>query len=132
MREEGESAGNPFVESFTYPGNRKRIFIALFGVAAGLTVIWYTAMFSALRFLKSAMRMDATTAEIIVGISAALGMVFFVIFGALSAPIRRKKPIVWGYAWALVFMVSLFVTIGSPRIQGLVESRRETPVYISG
>ncbi|MFA7586515.1 MAG: MFS transporter, partial [Novosphingobium sp.] len=31
MREESELSGNPFLESFTYPGNRKRIFIALFG-----------------------------------------------------------------------------------------------------
>lgn len=52
MQKEGEIAGNPFTESFTYPGNKRRIFIALFGIAAGLTVIWYTAMFSALSFLK--------------------------------------------------------------------------------
>ena len=39
MKEAGETSGNPFVESFTYPGNKKRIFIALFGIAAGLTVI---------------------------------------------------------------------------------------------
>src|ERR1035437_4136493 len=31
MQEEGELAGNPFVESFTYPGNKKRIFVALLG-----------------------------------------------------------------------------------------------------
>src|SRR3546814_17145238 len=49
MKQEGEIAGNPFIESFTYPGNKKRIFIALFGIAAGLTVIWYTAMVSGLR-----------------------------------------------------------------------------------
>jgi len=58
MKEEGELAGNPFVESFTYPGNKKRIFVALFGIAAGLTVIWYTAMFTGLGFLKSAMRVE--------------------------------------------------------------------------
>ena len=62
MKEEGTLAKNPFVESFTYPGNKKRLFIALFGVAAGLTVIWYNAMFSGLAFLKSAMRMDDTWA----------------------------------------------------------------------
>ncbi len=51
MRAEGRMAKNPFKESFTYPGNRKRLFVALFGVAAGLTVIWYTAMFRGLSFL---------------------------------------------------------------------------------
>ena len=38
MKAAGETAGNPFVESFTHPGNLKRLFVALFGVAAGLTV----------------------------------------------------------------------------------------------
>ena len=132
MREEGEIAGNPFVESFTYPGNKKRIFIALFGIAAGLTVIWYTAMFSALSFLKGAMRMEATTAEIIIGISAGLGMVFFVLFGSLSDRVGRKKPIVWGYLAALVLMFPLFWTIGAHANPALVQANANSPVAVSG
>ncbi|GGB98160.1 MFS transporter [Novosphingobium endophyticum] len=132
MREEGEIAGNPFVESFTYPGNKKRIFIALFGVAAGLTVIWYTAMFSALSFLKGAMRMEATTAEIIIGISAAFGMVFFVLFGALSDRIGRKKPIVWGYGLTLVLMFPLFWNIGAHANPGLNTASLKASIFVSG
>ena len=60
MKEAGETAKNPFVESFTYPGNFKRLFVALFGIAAGLTVIWYTAMFSVLSFLQGPMRVEET------------------------------------------------------------------------
>ncbi|MBW8785887.1 MAG: MFS transporter, partial [Novosphingobium sp.] len=113
MQEAGELARNPFVESFSYPGNKRRIFIALFGVAAGLTVIWYTAMFSALSFLKGAARMDDTAAEIIIGIAAAVGMVFFVIFGKLSDRVGRKLPIVIGYALTLALLFPVFWTIGS-------------------
>ncbi|NCU13155.1 MAG: MHS family MFS transporter, partial [Sphingomonadaceae bacterium] len=113
MKEEGEIAGNPFVESFTYPGNRKRIMIALFGIAAGLTVIWYTAMFSGLGFLQNAMHVESTTAEIIVGIAALLGMGMYVYFGSLSDRIGRKKPIVIGYALTLVLLFPTFWFIGS-------------------
>ena len=67
MKEAGETAANPFKESFTYPGNLKRLFVALFGIAAGLTVIWYTAMFSVLAFLQGPMRVDETAAQLIVG-----------------------------------------------------------------
>ena len=113
MKEEGEIAGNPFVESFTYPGNKKRIFIALFGVAAGLTVIWYTAMFSGLSFLKSAMHVEDTTAEILVGIAAFIGMGFYIYFGHLSDKVGRKKPIVIGYALTLLLLFPAYWLLGS-------------------
>ncbi|MEP7221072.1 MAG: MFS transporter [Novosphingobium sp.] len=132
MQEDGELAGNPFVESFTYPGNRKRIFVALFGIAAGMSVIWYTAMFSALSFLKGAMRMEDTHAEVIVGISAALGMVFFILFGQLSDRIGRKASIVWGYALTLVLLFPVFWTIGAYANPGLAAASKSAPVVVSG
>lgn len=112
MKEEGQIARNPFVESFTYPGNKKRIFIALFGIAAGLTVIWYTAMFSSLTFLTGPMGVEETVAQIIVAGCALFGMVFFVYFGAVSDRVGRKKPIVWGYALTLLLLFPCFWAMG--------------------
>jgi MFS family permease len=133
MQEEGEIAGNPFVESFTYPGNKKRIFIALFGIAAGLTVIWYTAMFSALSFLKGPMRVEDTTAEVVVGLSAACGMVFFVWFGKMSDRIGRKKPIVIGYVLTLLLLFPAFWLMGSvanPALSAAWRSPRSTTSHL--
>jgi MFS family permease len=132
MQEEGELAGNPFVESMTYPGNPKRLFIALFGIAAGLTVIWYTAMFSALSFLKAAMHMEDTHAEIIVGLAAAVGMVFFIIFGKMSDRIGRKKPIIIGYLLTLLLLFPIFWTIGHAANPGLADAAARAPVVVSG
>jgi MFS family permease len=89
-------------------------------------------MFSALSFLKGAMRMEDTTAEITIGIAAALGMVFFVIFGRLSDRIGRKKPIVWGYALTLLLLFPVFWTIGSAANPGLAEAAQREPVAVAG
>ena len=132
MKEEGELSGNPFVESFTYPGNKRRIFIALFGIAAGLTVIWYTAMFSGLSFLKSAMRLDDTAAEIIVGLGAALGCVFFILAGHISDRVGRKKPIVIGYVLTLLLLFPIFWAIGAVANPGLAAAAAKSPVVVSG
>jgi len=132
MKAENQLAGNPFVESFTYPGNKRRIFVALFGIAAGLTVIWYTAMFSGLSFLKGPMRVDDTVAELIVGGSAAFGMVFFIWAGRLSDRIGRKKPIVWGYAATLVLLFPLFWWMGAAANPGLEAAAARNPVTVIG
>ncbi len=132
MKEEGALAGNPFVESFTYPGNKKRLFIALFGVGAGLTVVWYTAMFYGLTFLKSAVRIEDTTAEIIVGLAAGIGMIFFIFFGNLSDRIGRKRSIVWGYLLTLAALFPVFWTISAYGNPGLAEAAKRSPVVVSG
>ena len=112
MKEAGTTSANPFKESFTYPGNLKRLFVALFGIAAGLTVIWYTAMFSVLAFLQGPMRVDQTVAQLIAAAGACMGLVFYVATGALSDRIGRKKPIVIGYALTLILLFPLFWLIG--------------------
>lgn len=132
MKAAGETAANPFVESFTYPGNLRRLFVALFGIAAGLTVIWYTAMFTVLSFLQSTMRVEETTAQLIVGAGAAAGLFWFVLFGWLSDKVGRKPPIVIGYALTLVCLFPIFWVIGSAANPGLAEAAKRAPVIVSG
>jgi MFS family permease len=132
MKAEGQIAANPFKESFTYPGNKKRIFIALFGVAAGLTVIWYTATFSALSFLKGPLWVEDVAAEIIVGTTSLLGMSMFVYFGKMSDRVGRKQPIVRGYVLTLLTLFPLFWLIGgvaNPELKAAIE---RAPVTVTG
>lgn len=132
MQEEGEVSKNPFVESFTYPGNAKRIFVALFGVAAGLTTIWYTAMVYSLEFLKGPVNVEDTTADMIVAGGALLGSVMFIIFGKWSDKVGRKKPIVIGYALSLLLLFPLFWAMGGAANPGLKEATANAPVVVSG
>ncbi len=132
MKSAGKMSTNPFVESFTYPGNRKRIFVALMGVACGLTIVFYTAVFSSLSFLKGPMRVDDTVAELLVALSAMVGLGFFVWFGSLSDRIGRKKPIVWGYIASLVLLFPCFWLMAELANPPLTEASRAAPVTISG
>ena len=132
MKAAGETAKNPFVESFTYPGNKKRIFVALFGVTGVLTTIWYTAFFSSLSFLKGPMRMDTLSTEIVIGVSAMVSMAFYVLVGKWSDRVGRKKPIVVGAALTLVLLFPLYWGLGALANPGLKASAAAAPVVVSG
>lgn len=132
MREEGTMARNPFVESFTYPGNGRRLIVALFGVAAGLTVIWYTAMFSVLSFLQGPMKVAGTTAQIVVALGAFFGAGWFILFGHLSDKFGRRRVIGIGYALTLVLLLPIFWLIGSQANPGLTAASERAPIVVTG
>jgi MFS family permease len=132
MKAAGETSGNPFVESFTYPGNAKRIFVALFGIAVGLTVIWYTAFFSSLSFLKGPMRLNSTHAELLAGLGGLISMSFYLVWGRISDKIGRKKPIVWANILILLLLFPIFWGIGALANPGLAAAGRSAPVTVSG
>jgi MFS family permease len=131
MREAGETERNPLSAAFRYPGNIRRMAVALFGIAAGLTVIWYTAMFSVLSFLQ-VMRVEETTAQVLTGVGAGAGVVWFLAAGHLSDRVGRKRPIVWGYALTLVLLFPLFWLLGAAANPGLAQAARQAPVVVSG
>ena len=132
MKAAGETSANPFKESLTYPGNPKRIFVALFGITGVLTTIWYTAFFSGLSFLRGPMRVDESVVEWMLLIAGTISMSFYVVVGKWSDRVGRKKPIIIGAIASLVLLFPVFWAIGSLANPGLERSARAAPVTISG
>jgi MFS family permease len=132
MRAAGETVANPVKASFTYPGNIKRMLVAMIGIAAGLTVIWYTSMFSVLSFLQTTMRVEETTAQLLSAAGALMGLFWFVYFGRLSDRIGRKKPIVIGYVATLILLFPIFWLIAAAANPGLARAGETSPVVVSG
>ncbi|MBY6128711.1 MFS transporter [Qipengyuania aquimaris] len=132
MKEAGETAHNPFVESFTYPGNKKRIFVALFGVTGILTTIWYTAFFSGMSFLRGPMHVDDLTVELILFVSGLIAMTFYILIGKWSDRVGRKKPIIIGAVATLALLFPAFWTLGSLANPALSEAAERTPITVSG
>lgn len=132
MKEAGELARNPLRESFDSRAKVKRMLVALFGIAAGLTVIWYTAQFQALYFLQNTLRVDDTAARVMIGIAAAFSLFWFILFGWLSDKVGRKKPIVIGYALTILLMFPLFHWMASAANPDLAAAMERNPVVVTG
>ena len=132
MKEAGETAANPFTESFSYPGNKKRIFVALFGVTGILTTIWYTAFFSGLSFLRGPMRMEETVVEVVLLAAGTLSMGFYILVGRWSDKVGRRKPIIVGAIATLALLFPVFWGMGALANPGLAEASRAAPVAVAG
>ncbi len=132
MKAEGKTAKNPFTESFTYPGNKKRIFVVLFGVTGVLTTIWYTAFFAGMSFLRGPMNMDALTVELILFFAGMISMIFYLMVGKWSDRVGRKKPIIVGALASLLLLFPLFWGLGHFANPGLAEAAEANPVRVEG
>jgi len=132
MKEAGETARNPLKESFDTWPKVKLVLVALFGIAAGLTVIWYTAQFQALYFLQNALRIDDNAARLMIGVGAIFSLFWFILFGWLSDKIGRKKPIVIGYALTIVLMFPLFHWMAAAANPTLATAMERNPVVVTG
>jgi MFS family permease len=132
MKKAGAQAKNPLKEAFAAPGNVKRMLVAMIGIAAGFTVIAYTAMFQALYFLQSGLHVAPGLAQLLVGGSALVGVASFLFFGWLSDRIGRRKPIIVGYALVLALLMPLYHYMGSVANPALTAAATRAPVVVSG
>lgn len=132
MKAAGETAKNPFTESFSYPGNKKRIFVALFGISGILTTIWYTAFFSGMSFLRGPMNVDDLTVDLILFGSGLIAMSFYLIVGKWSDRVGRKKPILIGAILTLFLLFPSFWGLGQLANPGLSAASETSPVRVEG
>ena len=108
MKEEGTGSKAPLTEAFGRWDNAKIGLIALFGGTAGQAVVWYTGQFYALFFLTQTMKVDGTTANLLIAFSLLIGTPFFIFFGWLSDKIGRKPILLAGCLIAAASYMTLF------------------------
>ena len=130
MKAAGRAAANPLKESFETWGNVKLILIALFGIAAGLTVIWYNAQFYTLYFLQGATRMTEADARNIVAFGVIIAAPSFVCFGWLSDKVGRRKVICTGYAATLILLFPIYWMMADAANPELARAMDAEPVVV--
>jgi len=102
MKEEGKNSKRPLSEAFGQWSNAKIALLALLGATAGEAVIWYGGQFYALFFLTQTLKVQATTAQIMIVCALAVGTPFFIFFGWLSDKIGRKPIMLAGFLLGLL------------------------------
>jgi len=113
MKEEGTHSKAPLTEAFGRWENIKIALIALLGGTAGQAVVWYTGQFYALFFLTQTLKVDGTTANLLIAASLLIGTPFFIFFGWLSDKIGRKPILLAGCLIAAVTYFPLFTMLAS-------------------
>jgi MFS family permease len=132
MQREGRIAQNPLKESVDSWPKWRKLLIVLFGITAGLTVIFYTAQFQSLYFIQTAVRIDDTPARLIVSASALLSIGWYILFGWLSDKIGRRPPIIAGYVLMLVLAFPLFHLMSRAGNPALADAMVRAPVIVRG
>jgi predicted MFS family arabinose efflux permease len=129
MKSEGKTSKAPLSESFGQWKNLKIVILALVGLVAGQAVVWYSGQFYALFFLQNVLKVDGSTANILVAVSLIIGTPFFVVFGTLSDKIGRKPIIMAGLALAVVTYFPLFSALteaANPKLAAAQKSAKIT------
>jgi len=113
LKAKGESSVSPIKESFDTWPKWKLVLKILFGVTAGQAVTWYTAQFYSLFFLQTVLKVPLVSAYKILAVSLVIGTPAFVIFGALSDRIGRKRIMMLGNLLAAFCYFFLYRGIAS-------------------
>ena len=119
MKQEGTVSKAPLTEAFGRWSNAKIALIALLGGTAGQAVVWYAGQFYALFFLTQTLKVDGTTANIMIALSLLVGTPFFVFFGGLSDRIGRKIIVLGGCLLAALTYFTIFgqiATLSNPKL----------------
>ncbi|MDZ4813139.1 MAG: MFS transporter [Pseudomonadota bacterium] len=130
MKAEGTHSKAPLTESFANWKNGRIVLLALLGATAGQAVVWYAGQFYALFFLTQTLKIDGTTANLMMAAALVIGTPFFIVFGWLSDRIGRKPIILAGCLIAALTYFPIFSGLthfGNPALE---TASRSNPVIV--
>jgi len=130
MKSEGRTSKAPLSESFARWPNLRVVLLALV-LVAGQAVVWYTGQFYSLFFMTQTLKVDLSTANILVAASLLLATPFFIFFGSLSDRIGRLPIILGGCFLAAVTYFPIFGWLTHYANPALEAAQINAPVIVS-
>ena len=108
LKAQGKTSTTPISDALKGWENWKRILKSLFGATAGQGVVWYTGQFYALFYLTTILKLETEAARIVIAVGILLGMPLFIVFGALSDRVGRKRIMMTGCLLAAIFYIPIY------------------------
>ncbi|MFP3588619.1 MFS transporter [Paraburkholderia sp. SIMBA_055] len=130
MKAENATSKAPIKEAFGQWSNVRLVLIALFGLVAGQSVIWYAGQFYALFFLTQTLKVESVTANLLVAGALVIGTPLIVLFGSLSDRIGRRPVMLTGFLLAVLFYFPLFHGLARYANPALAEAQQRAPVVV--
>ncbi|MGB7479290.1 MAG: MFS transporter [Burkholderiaceae bacterium] len=130
MKSEGRTSKAPLSESFARWPNLKIVLLALV-LVAGQAVVWYTGQFYSLFFMTQTLKVDLSTANILIAASLLLATPFFIFFGSLSDKIGRLPIILGGCFLAAVTYFPIFGALTHYANPALEAAQNSSPVIVT-
>jgi MFS family permease len=107
----GRTSKTPITDSFGSLLKWQTLLLVLWGATAGQAVVWYTGQFYALSWLqgRGTANVPLVDSYVIMAVALALATPFFVVFGAISDRIGRKKIMMAGNFLGAVITLPIFI-----------------------
>ena len=131
MKSQGRTSRAPLTESFGRWSNLKGVLLALLGLVAGQAVVWYGSQLYTLFFLTQTLKVDLTTAHLMIAASLLIGTPFFIVFGTLSDRIGRKPIIMAGCLLAALTYFPLFKGLAHYANPALNQAMERSPIVVT-
>ena len=130
-KSQGKLSPAPLREVFGKKKNLAKLLVAFVGPVVGMTAVWYTAQLYSLYFLTETLRVDALTANLLMGAALLVGSPFYVLSGWLSDKVGRKPVMMTGMVAAAVLMIPLFKGMTHYANPQLAAAARTNPVVVA-
>jgi MFS family permease len=91
LKASGMRSAKPLTDALANWANLKQVLISLLGATAGQGVVWYTGSFYALFYVQTVLKISAHTAHVVVAVATLAALPLYLVFGALSDRVGRKK-----------------------------------------
>ena len=131
MKEEGKLSKAPLTEALGQWPNLRLVILALVGATAGQAVVWYGGQFYALFFLEKILQVASQQANLMIAAALLIGTPLFVVFGALSDRIGRKRIVLAGCLLAVLTYFPTFKALTHYANPALAAAVATNPVTVT-